>query len=39
MLGREGKTGAESPEQVALAPWITLAAFVPLALVLRRRNF
>ena len=37
MLG-EGKTTARSPEQVALAPWFTLAAFLPLGLVLFRRN-
>lgn len=38
MLGREGKTTARSPEQFALAPWVTLAAFLPLGLVLWRRN-
>jgi hypothetical protein len=38
MLGREGKTTARSPEQIALAPWFTLAAFLPLGLVLFRRN-
>jgi hypothetical protein len=39
MLGREGKTSARFPEQIALAPWVTLAAFAPLGLVLLRRNF
>lgn len=38
MLGAEGKRVARFPEQVALAPWVTLAAFLPLGLVLRRRN-
>jgi hypothetical protein len=38
MLGREGKTSARFPEQIALAPWVTLAAFAPLGLVLMRRN-
>jgi hypothetical protein len=39
MLGREGKTSARFPEQIALAPWVTLTAFLPLGLVLMRRNF
>jgi hypothetical protein len=39
MLGRGGKTIARSPEQIALAPWITLTAFLPLGLILLRRNF
>lgn len=37
MLG-EGRMSARSPEQIALAPWFTLAAFLPLGLVLFRRN-
>jgi hypothetical protein len=38
MLGREGKMSARFPEQIALAPWVTLTAFLPLGLVLMRRN-
>jgi len=38
-LGREGKRRREAERQLALAPWITLAALVPLGFVLLRRNF
>jgi von Willebrand factor type A domain len=39
MLGPESNTTARREEQIPLAPWITLAAFLPLGLILLRRNF
>jgi hypothetical protein len=39
LLGKEGTTRTEAREQVPLAPWVTASAFLPLALILRRRNF
>ena len=38
LLGREGEVKTRAKEQVALAPWVTLTAFLPLGLILRRRN-
>jgi hypothetical protein len=38
LLGREGEIRTRAKEQVALAPWVTLTAFLPLGLILRRRN-
>jgi hypothetical protein len=38
LLGKEGKTRTHARDQVPLAPWVTLAAFVPLGVILRRRN-
>jgi hypothetical protein len=38
LLGREGEVKTHAKEQVALAPWVTLSAFLPLGLILRRRN-
>ena len=38
LLGREGEVKTRAREQVALAPWVTLTAFLPLGLILRRRN-
>jgi hypothetical protein len=38
LLGKEGKTRTQARDQVPLAPWVTLSAFVPLGLILRRRN-
>jgi hypothetical protein len=38
LIGREGEIKTRAKEQVALAPWVTLSAFLPLALILRRRN-
>lgn len=38
LLGEEGRTRTRSRDQVPLAPWVTLSAFVPLGLILRRRN-
>ena len=38
LLGREGEVETRAKEQVALAPWVTLTAFLPLGLILRRRN-
>jgi hypothetical protein len=38
LLGQEGQIRTRAKEQVALAPWVTLAAFVPLGFVLSRRN-
>lgn len=37
-LGPTDETRVRTREQVALAPWITLVAFLPLGLVLVRRN-
>jgi hypothetical protein len=38
LLGKEGKTHTQARDQVPLAPWVTLSAFVPLGVILRRRN-
>jgi von Willebrand factor type A domain len=38
LLGSEGEVRTRAKEQVALAPWVTLTAFLPLGLILRRRN-
>jgi VWA domain-containing protein len=38
LLGREGEIRTRAKEQVALAPWVTLSAFLPLGLIFRRRN-
>jgi hypothetical protein len=38
LLGQEGEVRTRAKEQVALAPWVTLTAFLPLGLILRRRN-
>jgi hypothetical protein len=38
LLGEEGETRTQAREQVPLAPWVTATAFLPLALILRRRN-
>jgi hypothetical protein len=39
MLGPKSNTTARREDQIPLAPWITLAAFLPLGLILLRRNF
>jgi hypothetical protein len=38
LLGEEGKVRTRARDQVPLAPWVTLAAVLPLGLILRRRN-
>jgi hypothetical protein len=38
LLGPESNATARREEQVPLAPWVTLAAFLPLGLILLRRN-
>ena len=38
LLGREGEIRTRAKEQVALAPWVTLSAVLPLGLIFRRRN-
>ena len=38
LLGHEGETRTTARDLVPLAPWITAVAFLPLAVVLRRRN-
>jgi hypothetical protein len=38
MLGAEGAVKPRPRDRIALAPWVTLAAFLPLGFALRRRN-
>ena len=38
LLGDEGETKTRARDQFPLAPWATAAAFLPLGLILRRRN-
>ena len=38
VLGDEGETRTRARDQVPLAPWVTAAAFLPLGVILRRRN-